>query len=27
VIKTITKNNSRYINLNAEWNSKTTILH
>jgi hypothetical protein len=25
--KTITKNKSRCINLNAEWNSKTTALH
>jgi hypothetical protein len=25
-IKTLSKNNSRCINLNAEWNSKTTAL-
>jgi hypothetical protein len=27
VIKTLTKNNSRCINLNAEWNSKINTLH
>jgi hypothetical protein len=26
-IKTLTKTNSRYVNLYAEWNSKTTTLH
>jgi hypothetical protein len=26
-VKTLTQNNSRCINLNAEWNTKITTLH